>query len=227
MKKVIRLVDESFMEGVFSAIRMGIPMVIPSESGYLFAAEAINAHAIHRIQNIRGDDEFTSYALLVESIEQIRGYAEEITSEMEKILRDIWPGMLTAHLAKKNPKWDSGDQGFLPMFYTRSTNFKEVKEILKVVGPLVVASASSTGWPPLSSTESILESFGSQVGVILDAGILIPGKKTTVIESLPGAINVMRKGDVRMKDLQNNFPEIKFIDESQVTKEVIVEVEAK
>jgi L-threonylcarbamoyladenylate synthase len=199
------------MSDILSCLRRGEPVGLPSEDGYVIAADATNPFAIARLQELRQDKSATGYSLFVNDSTQLDKYAKNIPINMKRIVDKLWPKSLTISVEKLNPDWDNGDKGKFPMFYARSSSSKILRSVISAYSPLIVSTASVKGWPALESGSVIFDSFDRRIDTVLDVGILSSNHNSTVLSEKEGEIKILREGKITFKYLKSNFQDLKFL----------------
>jgi|688.fasta_scaffold117220_2 L-threonylcarbamoyladenylate synthase len=195
---------------VLAGLRLGEPVAIPTEFGYIFVCEAINPFAIKRLKAARNDHGSIGYPILFSNLDQLMKFAIPIPETLKNVLEEHWSGLLTLEIEKLNKNWDTGDGCHGKTFYARSTCDPFILEILNSYGPLTITSASAKGWPSLETPESIEEHFSGKIHSVIGNGQIAQAGPTTVISHEAGDILILREGAIGQKQLEQQFPEINF-----------------
>lgn len=203
---------------VLAGLRLGEPVAIPSQFGYLFACDAINPFAIKRLKAARNDQDSIGYPILFSNLDQLMKFADPVPEILKNILDEHWSGLLTLEIAKLNKNWDTGDGCSMQTFYARSTDDPFILEVLNSYGPLAITTASAKGWPSLETPELIEEHFSGKVHNVVGNGHIAQAEHTTVITYEAGDILLLREGAIQQKQLQKQFPDINFILQSEIAE---------
>lgn len=195
---------------VLAGLRLGEPVALPTEFGYIFACDANNPFAIKRLKAARNDQRSIGYPVLFSDINQLLKFAIPVPGILKDVLDAHWSGLLTLEIEKLNKNWDTGDGCNNKTFYARSTNDPFILEVLNSYGPLTIASASTKGWPSLETYQLIEEHFSGKVHSIIGFGQIHQARPTTVISHEAGEILILRTGAIEQSQLQHEFPKIKF-----------------
>lgn len=195
---------------VLAGLRLGEPVAIPTEFGYIFACDAINPFAIKRLKAARSDQGSIGYPILFSDIDQLLKFAIPVPEILKNVLDEYWSELLTLEIEKLNKGWDTGDGYKTKTFYARSTDDPFILEILSSYGPLSITSASTKGWPSLETPELIEEHFSGKVHSVIGNGQITQARSTTVISYESGEIHILREGAIEQKQLEQQFPEINF-----------------
>ena len=195
---------------VLAGLRLGEPVAIPTEFGYIFVCDAINPFAIKRLKAARNDQGSMGYPILFSGIDQLMKFAVPVPEILKNVLDEYWSGLLTLEIEKLNKGWDTGDGCKTKTFYARSTDDPFILEILNSYGPLAITSASTKGWPSLETPELIEEHFSGKIHSVIGNGQISQLGATTVISYESGDIHILREGAIEQKQLEQQFPEINF-----------------
>jgi len=180
-------------------LKKGEVIAVPTDTVFGLVADASLGAAIEKIYRIKKRPRDKPLVLFVSDLEEGKKYAE-IREDHLILLRNFWPGPLTAVLKAKGeapPKLVSRE-GKIGI---RVPNHKVVLEILrKLKKPLASTSANLSGRPPLRKAEDVKKELGETTPYI------IPGESTfgvpsTVIE-LTDCEKILRKGVVSIRDIE-------------------------
>ena len=203
---------------VLAGLRLGEPVAIPTEFGYIFVCDAINPFAIKRLKAARNDQGSIGYPILFSDIDQLLKFAIPVSEILKNVLEEYWSGLLTLEIEKLNKGWDTGDGCKTKTFYARSTDDPFILEILNSYGPLAITSASTKGWPSLETPELIEEHFSGKVHSVIGNGQIAQAGATTVISHEAEEILLLREGAIEQKQLEQRFPEINFRSSTEITE---------
>ena len=87
---------------VLAGLRLGEPVAIPTEFGYIFVCEAINPFAIKRLKAARNDHGSIGYPILFSNLDQLMKFAIPIPETLKNVLEEHWSGLLTLEIEKLN-----------------------------------------------------------------------------------------------------------------------------
>ena len=104
-------------------------------------------------------------------------------------LAKYWPGALTIVLP--------GKLGGTVAVRVPDSPF--LARLLPAVGrPLFSTSVNKAGSPPLSSVEEMNRVFGSEIGMIYDAGDVASGAPSTLVDATARPFRIIRQGALRL-----------------------------
>ena len=192
------------------ALLQGEVIVVAAEHGYLFACDAFNPTAVARLHLLRGDQPGTAAQVLIGKVNAVSGLATDFDSDWQMIANTFWPGLLTIQLAPQSAlSWDLGDGRALAEFAMRVPQRAFLLALLSRSGPLAVASAAMAGQPPIREISEVSAAL-SEIGVLIDEGVLLEGPASTVLRRPKSGVGIeaARIGAISLADLQEVVPTI-------------------
>jgi tRNA threonylcarbamoyl adenosine modification protein (Sua5/YciO/YrdC/YwlC family) len=192
-------------ERVVASIKRGEVVILPLEHSYVYACDAFSFSAVNRLHQLRNDPDGIAAQVIVGKVQTLGGLVQGLTTEVNKLTEEFWPGLLTLNLPQnKSLSWDLGDGGILDNFAVRMPNRLETLEVVNETGPLAIASARFAGAPPITFVENIHQLEA------LDIGELAAGPLSTVVALEGENLGVLRVGAVTLEDLRNVVPTIEL-----------------
>lgn len=190
------------------AIRDGYVIVAPLEHGYVYVTDAFSPFAVRSMHVLRGDADGVAAQVLTHSAKTTHGIARDITPELQSVMDEFWPGLLSITLKpNRGLNWDLGDDRTLDLINVRVPKSRFMRAILKESGPLAIASASAAGTEPMRTIDrSSIKDW--DVAHIFDNGQLPAGKFSTLIEVDGGGIRVVREGAVSVSEIAKVAPSL-------------------
>lgn len=185
-------------------IARGKVIVCPTDTGYAFAANALDPEAIIRVFSLKGRSYSNPIHVAVSSVEEARKYAH-LSEAAEGLARRYLPGALTLVLPKKEiiPYLLVGGRDTIGI---RIPNNRIILDLAAMTGlPLTTTSANISGRPTPYATGEILEQLGEaikNVALILDQGSLHPRELSTIIDLSVSPPQLIRQGKVSWLELQ-------------------------
>ena len=212
MSEVIKLSEAiQNLPTLENEIRKGGVIVIPIEGSYVYLADAFNFSAVKRIHELRGDSEGTACSVAIGSEATLTGICANVTEEIEKLIKEFWPGPLTLLLQPNSAlNWNLGDNGELGEFAVRMPNSELLKNLANNIGPLALASAANVGQGAAPKLENV-GAFLGEINLYVDGGDLTEIQSSTVVRSKVIGLNeleIVRLGAISLQQLQNILPEI-------------------
>jgi L-threonylcarbamoyladenylate synthase len=181
-------------EQAVSAIRLGKPVILPTDTVYGLVAAPFRAEAAQRLSALKGRDASQPIALMVPEVHILFELVPELRGRPEVIAKALLPGPYT--LVFPNPArrfgWLTGSRP--DTIGVRVPELPESSaEILRTVGALAATSANLTGGVEPARLEDVPEDIRSKVAVAIDGGVL-PGTASTVIDFTGEEPRVLREG---------------------------------
>ena len=203
--------ESRLIEAVDSAVRYinaGAVIIVATESGYAYVANAFDTKAVKSIHVMRGDSEGIAAQVFIKGIEVLAGIAHPINFQQRQVLEKFWPGQLSVTI-KSQPglNWDLGDERRLGKINVRVPNKKFISKVLEKTGPLATASIAFTGRTAIVDLSQIIIRE-AEVGAIFDEGILENAGHTTIVEFSENEITLQREGAVSILKLKPLIPSI-------------------
>ena len=166
-------------------------VVAPTETRYGLLARADDTESLQKLYRSKGRERADAIAVFVDSIEALDAYGV-MTPSARRLARQFMPGPLTLVLA-------AADETTLPVVSDgrvglRVSSSPVVRAILeKVRKPLTATSANLTGHVEAETVDQVVEAFGSDVALYLDAGHLV-GPVSTVVLCQGERTELLREG---------------------------------
>jgi len=192
------------------ALLQGEVIVVAAEHGYLFACDAFNPTSVARLHLLRGDQLGTAAQVLIGKVNAVSGLAVDFDSEWQAVANAFWPGLLTIQLAPQSAlNWDLGDGRALAEFAIRVPQRAFLLTLLSRSGPLAAASAAMAGNPPIREISEVTVAL-SEIGVLIDEGVLPEGPASTVLRRPKSGVGIeaLRIGAISLAQLQEVVPAI-------------------
>jgi len=204
--------DRDFLETVWS-LRMGELCVLPTETVYGLAANAINDEAIDAIFKAKDRPGNNPLTLHIADFEDVDKYSQNVPEKAKILAEKFWPGPLTMVLERgdKIPPYASAGQSTLAFRMPDNNVTRALIREARV--PIVATSANRSGSPSPTTLKHVLEDMGDRVRIIVDGGDLALGIESTVINMLTNPPKILRLGSLGVADIESVIGPVEF-DES-------------
>jgi tRNA threonylcarbamoyl adenosine modification protein (Sua5/YciO/YrdC/YwlC family) len=183
-KRLIDKAAEILMEG-------GV-MAYPTDTIYGFGCDMYNKKAIQRIYQIKKRDLQKPFSFICSDLKNISLYAQ-VTNSAYKIMKRCLPGPYTFILlgTKLVPKIMTTKRKTVGI---RVPDNNICLSLVRTLGhPIISTSVGLSGQEVLSDPSLIEETFGSQIDLTIDGGILA-NQPSTIISLIDDEIEVIREG---------------------------------
>ncbi|MCH7945163.1 MAG: threonylcarbamoyl-AMP synthase, partial [Armatimonadetes bacterium] len=164
------------------AIREGGLAVIPTETVYGLACNALDVDAVRRVYEIKGGPTENPLIVHISEFSEIGNVAASWPDDCAKLAERFWPGPLTVVLPRKCsvPQETTGG---LDTVAVRIPNHPVALELIRAAGvPVAAPSANRFGGLSPTSAEDIDARIGASVLMVLDGGRCEVGLEGTVID---------------------------------------------
>ena len=184
--------DPSVLAKAAEAIKRGDLVAFPTETVYGLGADAGNATAIQRLNQVKGRPPEKPYSLHLHAPEQMRPYVVSVPPVASRLIERFWPGPLTIVLPGKDGK----TVGF------RLPDHPVARAFLKACGvPLAAPSANRSGSAPPTDAAEVIAALGESIDVVLDGGPTRLGRESTVVEVVGDRLEIRREGAVSAAEI--------------------------
>lgn len=182
-----RLIDKAV-----SLLKEGGVIAYPTDTIYGLGCDMYNKKAIQRIYQIKKRDPQKPFSFICSDLKNISLYAQ-VTNQAYKIMRRYLPGPYTFILpgTKLVPKIMTTKRKTVGI---RVPDNNICLSLVKTLGnPIISTSAGLSGREVLSDPSLIEETFGSQIDLTIDGGLLA-NQPSTIISLIDDEVEVIREG---------------------------------
>lgn len=182
-------------------IKEGKIVILPTDTVYGIAVDALNEESVKRIYNLKHRDISKPCCILVSDIDMIKQFTKCITPLEEKIIGKFFPGALTIVLEKNN-KIPSAVTANLDTIGVRIPDNKFLIELIKTIGsPIVATSLNLSGEESKTSIQNIPDEIKQNVDLIVDGGETKIGKASTIVKVENNEIEILREGPITKEQI--------------------------
>lgn len=199
---------------VAELLRNGELCVIPTETVYGLAANALDAQAVDGIfkaKNRPNDNPLTVHICDKEDIDK---YAKNVPESARKLADKFWSGALTMVLERgdKIPAKISAGSDTVAL---RMPDNDVSRAIIRKAGvPVVATSANRSGSPSPTTLSHVLDDMQGRVKCVVDGGDLELGIESTVINMLTNPPKILRLGSIGVAELESVIGVVEFDENS-------------
>ena len=173
-------------------LKSGGIIAYPTDTIYGFGCDILNIKAIQRIYQIKKRDRSKPFSFICSDLKNISEYAQ-VTDYAYKTMKRLLPGPYTFILpgTKLVPKIMLAKRKTVGI---RVPNNNICLAIVEALGhPIISTSVGWSGREAFSDPQQIEETFGSQIELTIDGGIL-PNLPSSIISLLDDLPEVIRAG---------------------------------
>jgi len=174
-------------------IKNGGLVIIPTETVYGIAANALNENTLERLYEIKGRPKDKPFSLHIASKDKIDNFAVSIPVSGWKLIDKFWPGPLTIIFKAKN----GGTIGI------RMPDDEVALRIIELSGvPIVCPSANLSGKPAPKDFSEAIQDLEQKIDFAIDSGKTKLGIESTVVDITTDVVRVLREGAVKKEDIE-------------------------
>ena len=185
-----------------NVLKNGGVIALPTETVYGLVAGIFSVEGVNKVYGIKGRKQDKPLPILLPRIDSVYDYAEEVPEFAHKLINKFWPGPLTVIFKKKtglNLPFDSVSLGF------RIPDHPVPLSLLKTCGAVVSTSANISGGRDAVNAEDVVEYFGGEVDLVLDAGPSVLGIPSTVVDCSGSSPKIVREGKITYSDIKTTI----------------------
>jgi tRNA threonylcarbamoyl adenosine modification protein (Sua5/YciO/YrdC/YwlC family) len=184
--------QKRLIEKAVKILKDGGIIAYPTDTIYGFGCDMYNKKAIQRIYQIKKRDPQKPFSFICSDLKNISLYAQ-VTNQAYKIMKRYLPGPYTFILlgTKLVPKIMVTKRKTVGI---RVPNNNICLALVKTLGnPIISTSVGLSGGEVFSDPSLIEETFGSQIDVTIDGGLLT-NQPSTIISLIDDEVEVIREG---------------------------------
>ncbi len=179
-------------------IARGEVIVCPTDTGYAFAANAIDVSAITRVFDLKGRSFANPIHLAVSSLEEAGKYAY-LNENARQLAGRFLPGALTMVLPKREiiPALLVAGMDTIGIRIPGNRVILELADLAKL--PITTTSANISGEPTPYHVSEIARQLGSDFGnisMVLDVGEIQPPELSTIVDLTVEPPQLLRQGRI-------------------------------
>lgn len=202
MSVTIKSVTDGAIQEAAAILRGGGLVVMPTETVYGLAANALDDMAVARIFEAKGRPQFNPLIVHVADAKQAQDLAV-FDTRAKAMAEAFWPGPLTLILPRRadSPVSALVSAG-LETLAVRCPAHPAAQALIRACGfPLAAPSANKSGEPSATTPKHAAESLGDSVQLILAAGACAIGLESTVLDLSGDTPVILRTGAISAEDL--------------------------
>ena len=188
-------------------LRRGDVAVVPTETVYGLAANALEAESVEKIFAAKNRPPQNPIIVHVVDESMARDCVAEWTEVASTLAKAFWPGPLTLVLPKAEniPGIVTAGGGTVGV---RLPNHPFMQELIKVCGfPLAAPSANLSNHVSPTSAEHAKSQLDGRVPLIVDGGMAKVGIESTVVELSEATVRVLRPGMISATAIRAVVPD--------------------
>jgi len=185
------------------AIRRGDLVVIPTETVYGLACNALDSLAVRKVFEAKGRPSDNPLIVHVADFSQVADVAEDLPELAKKLAERFWPGPLTLVLKRKPVVPDVTTAG-LDTVAVRVPNHPVALDVIRKAGlPIAAPSANVFAGLSPTSAEDVDPRIAEKAVMVLDGGRCEVGLESTVVDLSGEHPRILRPGGVTRAQVQS------------------------
>jgi L-threonylcarbamoyladenylate synthase len=201
--KMLRLVftkdiPEKVITESLKVLKNGGIVAYPTESFYALGVLATDERAIKKLYELKKRPSEKPLPIIVGDMDTLKSIVKYIPSQAEDLMKRFWPGPLTLIFEAQDnlPALLTGNTGKVAvripgdsfaLYLARASKF-----------PITATSANISARPPAERADEVINYFGDNVDLIIDAGKTPGGKPSTIVDVTVIPPRVLRKGIISL-----------------------------
>lgn len=188
------------LEEAVSVLGRGGVIIYPTDTLYGIGSNALDKKAVSRVFDIKERPLSKPLPMAVRNLKWAKGLAY-IGRKQEVILNKVWPGRVTAIVAKRESVPDILTSG-RKTAGMRVPDYPLINRMLKLFGyPITSTSANMSGQEPTNDINEIIKIFSGRLArqpdLVLDAGILPKSEPSAIVDLTGDKPKISRIGPSR------------------------------
>lgn len=184
-------------------LKTGGLVAFPTESFYGLAVNIMDPVAIRRLFEVKGRSPDQPILLLLGSVSDLERYAAQVPPLSRSLIRRFWPGGLTLifEAAQDLSPLLTAGTGKIGL---RLSSHPLATGLAQAFGkPITGSSANLSGQPAISDAQTVLDSLGDQVDLVLDGGQTKGGLGSTILDVTMDPPQILREGLITRLEIEN------------------------
>ncbi len=202
--------DAAALDRAAALLRAGRLVVIPTETVYGLAADALNPSAASAIYAAKGRPSDNPLIVHIADPEQARPLVKRLPDAYFALAERFWPGPMTVIL-EKSARVPYETSGGLETVALRMPSHPVARELIRRAGtPLAAPSANLSGSPSPTCAGHCIQDLTGRVDAIIDGGSCTVGVESTVLTLCTDPPAILRPGAVTLEMLREVLPDIRL-----------------
>ena len=187
--------DPAVLQTASRTLRQKGVLVFPTTGLYGLGADALNGEAVRRVFAIKRRPAHKPVLVLLSTLGDMDGLVQNVPDDARKLL-GLWPGGITlVFMAGKNvPTALTGGTGKIGVRLPAHPVARALTETFG--GPITGTSANRSGFPAAASPAELDPELCREVDLVLDAGPLVGGPGSTIVDLTVRPVAILRQGAV-------------------------------
>ncbi len=177
-------------------LQNGELVVLPTDTVYGLACDALNAEAVERLVQAKGRPDHKPLPVQIGDVRELPMVWADPPEPIIRFVRCVWPGAVTV-------VYDAAED--LPQAVTRGSGSAGVRiaadPVMRALlrafkGAIALPSANLSGEPPAREVSELSDALLQHVSLVLDAGPCTSLAPSTVCDIRGDGVKILREGPV-------------------------------
>ena len=193
--------DPQVIAEAVRVLRGGGLVVFPTSGLYGLGADALNPKAVQRVYQAKKRPSAKPILVLIGDLSQLKMLCNGVTETAARLMGLFWPGRLTVVVAARPDLPDvlTGGSGKIGVRLSRHPVARAL--VAAFGGPVTATSANISGQKGCAAAADLDPALIAAVDLVLDAGELMGGKGSTVVDASADRAVVLREGAISRQRL--------------------------
>lgn len=195
-------VNLSVVQEAAQIIKAGGVVAYPTDSLYALGVDPFNPDALKKLFDLKGRPHGKPMALIAGSEETLEGLCLVFSQKALELKRAFWPGPLTLILPTSVPLSPliTGGKASVGIRIPDCSWAREISK--RVKGPITATSVNPSGKEPAHTLQEIMTYFPTGIDLILDAGVSLGGKVSTLLDMTQEPPTIIREGAITRAQIE-------------------------
>ena len=197
--ELFRTESDTWLPAALDVLEGGGLVAFPTDTVYGLGVKVQLEDSVDRLFEVKERLRSKPIPVLLDQFELLGDIVDEVPPMAQIFSQKFWPGPLTMVL-KRRPGLEflGGDDDTVGV---RVPDHLITLKLLAAAGPLAVTSANLSGARNVFSAKEVYDQLSDWIDLIIDGGRIPEGKPSTVIDCSGDSPQILRKGPISQKDL--------------------------
>jgi L-threonylcarbamoyladenylate synthase len=198
--------DPAVIEEASDSIKRGKLVIFPTLCLYGLGADALDCQAVNRVFAAKNRPANNPVSIIIPDMDMLPEMTADIPDAARKVIARFWPGSITL-IFKASPHLPSCLTADTATIGIRLPAHPVAAALVKTAGrPVTATSANKSGQPGAWHVHDISRDVARAAEIILDAGKLLPGTGSTILDVSCDPPAIIRQGAVSLEKVREVLP---------------------
>ena len=207
MQQILKVSPDDSLTGhskhIRNTLKSGGVIAFPTDTYYGLGIDPYNEKAIRRIFEIKSRAYNKPLMVLISTEDQVNQLTKNRSQEAERLIQKFWPAPLTL-IFNATPKLPSSLTPNTKKIAVRLPKKKWTRYLIQTAGcALTATSANKSGGENTRTASEVLQVFGNDIDLIIDAGSAPGGKVSTLLYTTISPPAILRQGAISKQEISS------------------------